>query len=294
MEISFYQVDVFTKQLFGGNPLAVFPQAQDFKEEDLQKVAREMNLSETTFVYPSTSDEADFDVRIFTPTCEIPFAGHPTLGTAYVLRENGLVTKDKNPLRLNFKAGIIPVWTEEDKGFMQHPPAKFLQELERSEKIAQALGLGLEHLDGRFPIQVVSTGFPALLVPVISLDKIREIGINTQTLHEVLEPLGIDMVYAFTTQVVHSSFSLHSRAFAPSMGIPEDPATGSVSGAVGAYLAKYDVIEKEKLGDIKIEQGYEMKRPSSIYVQVTQQGSEIQKIRVGGQTQSVFTGQMNL
>ena len=294
MEISFYQVDVFTKQLFGGNPLAVFPQAQDFKEEDLQKVAREMNLSETTFVYPSTSDEADFDVRIFTPTCEIPFAGHPTLGTAYVLRENGLVTKDKNPLRLNFKAGIIPVWTEEDKGFMQHPPAKFLQELERSEKIAQALGLGLEHLDGRFPIQVVSTGFPALLVPVISLDKIKEIAINTQTLHEVLEPLGIDMVYAFTTQVVHSSFSLHSRAFAPSMGIPEDPATGSVSGAVGAYLAKYDVIEKEKLGDIKIEQGYEMKRPSSIYVQVTQQGSEIQKIRVGGQTQSVFTGQMNL
>ncbi|MBT5260541.1 MAG: PhzF family phenazine biosynthesis protein [Nitrospina sp.] len=294
MEISFYQVDVFTKQLFGGNPLAVFPQAQDFKEEDLQKVAREMNLSETTFVYPSTSDEADFDVRIFTPTCEIPFAGHPTLGTAYVLRENGLVTKDKNPLRLNFKAGIIPVWTEEDKGFMQHPPAKFLQELERSEKIAQALGLGLEHLDGRFPIQVVSTGFPALLVPVISLDKIREIGINTQTLHEVLEPLGIDMVYAFTTQVVHSSFSLHSRAFAPSMGIPEDPATGSVSGAVGAYLAKYDVIEKEKLGDIKIEQGYEMKRPSSIYVQVTQQGSEIQKIRVGGQTQPVFTGRMNL
>ncbi|MBT3921837.1 MAG: PhzF family phenazine biosynthesis protein, partial [Nitrospina sp.] len=162
------------------------------------------------------------------------------------------------------------------------------------EKIAQALGLGLEHLDGRFPIQVVSTGFPALLVPVISLDKIKEIAINTQTLHEVLEPLGIDMVYAFTTQVVHSSFSLHSRAFAPSMGIPEDPATGSVSGAVGAYLAKYDVIEKEKLGDIKIEQGYEMKRPSSIYVQVTQQGSEIQKIRVGGQTQSVFTGQMNL
>jgi len=177
---------------------------------------------------------------------------------------------------------------------MQHPPAKFLQELERSEKISQALGLGLKCLDDRFPIQVVSTGFPALLVPVISLDNIKEVAINAQVLDEVLEPLGIDMVYAFTTQVVHSSFTLHSRAFAPSMGIPEDPATGSVSGAVGAYLAKYDVIEKEKLGDIKIEQGYEMKRPSSIYVQVTQQGSEIQKIRVGGQTQPVFMGRMNL
>ena len=289
MEISFYQVDVFTKHLFGGNPLAVFPQAQDFKEEDLQKVAREMNLSETTFVYPSTSEEADFDVRIFTPTCEIPFAGHPTLGTAYVLRENGLVTKDKNPLRLNFKAGIIPVWAEEDKGFMQHPPAKFLQELERSEKISQALGLGLKCLDDRFPIQVVSTGFPALLVPVISLDNIKEVAINAQVLDEVLEPLGIDMVYAFTTQVVHSSFTLHSRAFAPSMGIPEDPATGSVSGAVGAYLAKYDVIEKEKLGDIKIEQGYEMKRPGLIFVTV-----DGKTIRVGGKTRMVFKASLYL
>ena len=289
MEISFYQVDVFTKHLFGGNPLAVFPQAQDFKEEDLQKVAREMNLSETTFVYPSTSEEADFDVRIFTPTCEIPFAGHPTLGTAYVLRENGLVTKDKNPLRLNFKAGIIPVWAEEDKGFMQHPPAKFLQELERSEKISQALGLGLKCLDDRFPIQVVSTGFPALLVPVISLDNIKEVAINAQVLDEVLEPLGIDMVYAFTTQVVHSSFTLHSRAFAPSMGIPEDPATGSVSGAVGAYLAKYDVIEKEKLGDIKIEQGYEMNRPGLIFVTV-----DGTTIRVGGKARMVFKGSLYL
>ena len=140
METPFYQVDVFTNHIFGGNPLAVFTKGQDLKEEYLQKVAREMNLSETTFVFPSTKDEADFDVRIFTPTLEIPFAGHPTLGTAYVLRKNGWVTRDKNPIRLNFKAGIIPVWAEKDKDFMQHPAAKTLYELDRSEKIAKALG----------------------------------------------------------------------------------------------------------------------------------------------------------
>ena len=98
METPFYQVDVFTNHIFGGNPLAVFTKGQDLKEEYLQKVAREMNLSETTFVFPSTQDEADFDVRIFTPTREIPFAGHPTLGTAYVLRKNGWVAKEKNQI----------------------------------------------------------------------------------------------------------------------------------------------------------------------------------------------------
>ena len=160
MEISFYHVDVFTDHIFGGNPLAVFTDGQCFREEDLQMVAREMNLSETTFVYPSTRDEADFDVRIFTPTLEIPFAGHPTLGTAYVLRKNGWVTRDKKPIRLNFKAGIIPVWSEKDKDFMQHPGATTLYELDRSEKIAKALGLSLNRLDNTLPVQVVSTGFP--------------------------------------------------------------------------------------------------------------------------------------
>ena len=162
MEISFYHVDVFTDHIFGGNPLAVFTDGQCFREEDLQMVAREMNLSETTFVYPSTRDEADFDVRIFTPTLEIPFAGHPTLGTAYVLRKNGWVTREKNPIRLNFKAEIIPVWSEKDKDFMQHPAAKTLYELDRSEKIAKALGLSLNRLDNTLPVQVVSTGFPAI------------------------------------------------------------------------------------------------------------------------------------
>ena len=293
MEISFYHVDVFTDHIFGGNPLAVFTDGQCFREEDLQMVAREMNLSETTFVYPSTRDEADFDVRIFTPTREIPFAGHPTLGTAYVLRKNGWVTKDKNPIRLNLKAGIIPVWAEKDKDFMQHPAAKTLYELDHSEKIAKALGLSLTHLDGTLPVQVVSTGFPALLVPVGSLQAMKEITLNSQTLHEILEPLEIDMIYPFCRETVRTENTVHSRAFAPGLGITEDPATGSVAGAMGAYWASLENNQDIEIAMV-IEQGYEMERPSIINVEVSKQGGKVQKIRVGGQTQPVFTGRMNL
>ncbi len=284
MEIPFYQVDVFTNRIFGGNPLAVFTNGQSFAEEDLQKVAREMNLSETTFVYPSSTDNADFDVRIFTPTSEIPFAGHPTLGTTYVLRKYSSVTA--NPLKLNFKTGIISVCAEEDKIYMQHPSAQILHELSPSEKVAEALGLPIRALNTNLPIQVVSTGFPALLVPIDSISDINKISLNSQTLNEVLEPLGIDMIYPFCCETRSPENTLHARAFAPNLGIPEDPATGSVAGAIGAYWAR---VNNGKEVNILIEQGYEMQRPSLIYVSV----SKDNKIRVGGQCKPVFTGYMN-
>ena len=287
MGIPFYQVDVFTDHIFGGNPLAVFTEGQKLKEEDLQKIAREMNLSETSFVYPSTKNEADFDVRIFTPTREIPFAGHPTLGSAYVLRKYGATTE--NPLRLNFKAGVIPVSTEGDRSFMQHPPAQILHELIPSKIIAEALGIPLSSLDGNLPIKVVTTGFPALFVPVNSLSIINRIAINIQNLNEVLDPLGIDMIYPFCRETLNPDNTIHSRAFAPGLGIFEDPATGSVAGAMGAYWAS---LSNEVDISMVIEQGYAMQRPSLIYVEVSNQ--KIQKIRVGGQCQSVFTGLMDL
>mgnify|MGYP006171976283 FL=1 len=287
MGIPFYQVDVFTDHIFGGNPLAVFTEGQKLKEEDLQKIAREMNLSETSFVYPSTKNEADFDVRIFTPTREIPFAGHPTLGSAYVLRKYGATTE--NPLRLNFKAGVIPVSTEGDRSFMQHPPAQILHELIPSKIIAEALGIPLSSLDGNLPIKVVTTGFPALFVPVNSLSVINRIAINIQTLNEVLDPLEIDMIYPFCRETLNPDNTVHSRAFAPGLGILEDPATGSVAGAMGAYWAS---LSNEVDISMVIEQGYAMQRPSLIHVEVSNR--EIQKIRVGGQCQSVFTGLMDL
>jgi trans-2,3-dihydro-3-hydroxyanthranilate isomerase len=285
METTFFQVDVFTDHIFGGNPLAVFPEGQHFREDQLQKVAREMNLSETTFVYPSSTNDADFDVRIFTPIQEIPFAGHPTIGTAFVLRKNGWVAPEKTLIRLNFKAGIIPVWAENEKGYMLHPPAKVLHEVNDPETIATALGLSQNQLDLNHPTQVVSTGFPALLVPVKSLQAMQKINLNHRALSELLKPLDIGMIYPFCRETINPENTLHSRAFAPDFGISEDPATGSVAGAMGAYWANQENIKNI---DITIEQGYEMERPSLLYVEVST--GEIQKIRVGGKTQEVFTG----
>ncbi|MCH8156455.1 MAG: PhzF family phenazine biosynthesis protein [Nitrospinae bacterium] len=294
MEYKFYQVDVFTSTPLGGNPLAVFVEADGLDTETLQKVAREMNLSETTFVL--SASDADFEVRIFTPEKELPFAGHPTIGTAHILRQIGKIPDEQNLIRLKMKVGVIPVHVEAngERLFMEHPQPEFGPILDSVADAAHALGLPSSAIDTRWPCQVVSTGFPALFVPLTTLDSARNIKVNIGKLEEVLEALGTDMVYVFTLETVHSGFTLHSRAFAPGIGIPEDPATGSASGAMGAYAAEYDVIAKEKLRDIKIEQGYEMGRPSSIYVEVEQAGGEIKSIRVGGESVTVVEGQLKL
>ena len=284
METPFYQVDVFSDELFGGNPLAVFLRGEDFKEAQFQQVAREMNLSETTFVLPSSHPDADFDVRIFTPEKEIPFAGHPTLGTAFVLRHAGLVSETQDHIRLNFKVGVIPVHLQEDgKIFMTQPPGKILQTFSNTEEIAQALGLTGNNID--LPVQTASTGFPALLVPINSLRAMQRIVLNLSLLKVLLEEAGVDMIYPFTRQTLDEKNSIHARGFAPFVGIPEDPATGSVAGALGYYLNEKDP-KQEK---VTIEQGYEMNRPGLIFVTV-----DGTTIRVGGKTKMVFKGSLYL
>jgi trans-2,3-dihydro-3-hydroxyanthranilate isomerase len=284
LETPFYQVDVFSDELFGGNPLAVFLRGEDFKEAQFQQVAREMNLSETTFVLPSSHPDADFDVRIFTPEKEIPFAGHPTLGTAFVLRHAGLVPATQDLIRLNFKVGIIPVDLQEDgKIFMTQPPGKILQTFPNTEDIAQSLGLTVNNID--LPVQSASTGFPALLVPINSLRAMQRIVLNLSLLKVLLEEAGVDMIYPFTRQTLDEKNSIHARGFAPFVGIPEDPATGSVAGALGYYLNE----KNPKEDNIIIEQGYEMKRPGLIFVTV-----DGKTIRVGGKTRMVFKASLYL
>ncbi len=284
METPFYQVDVFSDELFGGNPLAVFLRGEDFKEAQFQQVAREMNLSETTFVLPSSHPDADFDVRIFTPEKEIPMAGHPTLGTAFVLRHAGLIPSTQNHVRLNFKVGIIPVDLQEDgKIFMTQPPGKILQTFSNTEEVAQALGLTANNID--LPVQTASTGFPALLVPINSLRAMQRIILNLSLLKVLLEEAGVDMIYPFTRQTLDEKSSIHARGFAPFVGIPEDPATGSVAGALGYYLNDKNPQEDK----IIIEQGYEMKRPGLIFVTV-----DGKTIRVGGKTRMMFKGSLYL
>ena len=295
LKYKFYQVDVFTGTPLGGNPLAVFVGAEGLDEGYMQKIAREMNLSETTFVVPSSDREADFEVRIFTPSKELPFAGHPVIGTAHVLREIGKVSSDQKIIQLKLRIGTIPVYVEEDgRLFMEHPQAKFLQIVASVDLVAESIGLPSSAIDPRWPCQIVSTGIPALFVPIKTLVSMQQIKINSAKLLEIFTPLGTDMIYVFTTETLDRSSTLHSRLFAPFIGVPEDPATGSASGAVGAYLAKYCVIEKDIFDSIKIEQGYEMKRPASIYVQVKQEGTTIKSIRVGGESVTIIQGQLKI
>jgi len=288
LDTPFYQVDVFSNKLFGGNPLAVFLKGEDFKEEQLLQAAREMNLSETTFVFPPSHPDADFDVRIFTPEKEIPFAGHPTLGTAFVLKYAGLIPSTKNHSLLNFKTGLVPVNIQDDGTIsMQTPPGEILQTFSNTKEIAKSLGLKENNIEPGLPIQTVTTGFPALLVPINSLGALKEILLDLALLKPLLEEGKADMIYPFTRQTFDQKNSIHARGFAPFIGIPEDPGTGSVASALGYYL--YEKNSKEK--SIIIEQGYEMTRPSNIFVEID---GKTKEIRIGGKVKLVFKGTLYL
>lgn len=286
METPYYQVDVFSGELFGGNPLAVFLRGEDFNESQFQQVAREMNLSETTFIFPASSSDVDFDIRVFTPEKEIPFAGHPTIGTAYVLRMAGMISTKQQKLSLKFKAGIIPVQFEEDNIYMTQPPGQILQTISNPECVVNTLGLNINNIDTKLPIQSATTGFPALLVPIVSLRAIQRIDLNLSLLKDILNKVGVDMIFPFTREVVNKENSVHARGFAPFIGIPEDPATGSVAGALGYYLNDKNAEEKK----FSIEQGFEIKRPGNIHVEIN---GKKNPIRVGGKSRMVIKGYLH-
>jgi len=287
---NFFQVDVFTDRVFGGNPLAVFPESVGLNEAAHLQITREMNLSETTFVYPPQSPEADFRIRIFTPGKEIPFAGHPTLGTAHILWETEKFSPEKQSMVLEMDAGLIKVSKKQENFFMDQPLPEFGDTVESVNKVVQALSIDPGEIDSRFPLQIVSTGFPALYVPSTTLSAVRRVQLNLTSLKEVLEK--VDMIYVFTTETLEPDSTVHSRSFAPFIGIPEDPATGSAGGAMGAYLVQHKMIEALDPSSIVIEQGFEMNRPSIIQVNVGQVNGEIHSIQVGGQAVTVFEGNL--
>ena len=291
MNTPFYQVDVFSNKLFGGNPLAVFLKCENFKEDQLQKVAREMNLSETTFVFPPSHPDANFDVRIFTPEKEIPFAGHPTLGTAFVLKNAGLISINENKLILKFKSGLISVQLQENGIIlMKTPPGKILRTFSNTKEVANSLGIKESNVDSNLPIQTVTTGFPALLVPINNLGSMKEILLDLALLKPILKQGKADMIYPFTRQTFEEENSIHARGFAPFIGIPEDPGTGSVASALGYYLN----VKNSKENRIIIEQGYEMKRPSNIFVEIEDMEGRTNEIRVGGRVRLALKGTLYL
>lgn len=275
-----YVVDVFAQSRYAGNQLAVVLDSGDRSDEERLALTRETKFSEVTFVADTgTSPERDtdsatapttgrYDVRIFDPIEEIPFAGHPTLGTAFVLRES--VAPDRpDELTLTLGVGDVPVWVEtDDTGaetyWMRQPEPRFGERAD-SDSLAQVLGLAADDIDGRYPIQLVSTGLPTLIVPLTSLDALQRAATRQPAYdREFLDRFGHTNLLVFAPEG-HERADLSVRVFADYAGVPEDPATGSSNGCLAAYLVEHDYFGTDEIA-CTVEQGYEIDRPSLLHL----------------------------
>ena len=292
-------VDVFTNRPFGGNQLAVFPDARGLTTETMQALAKELNLSESTFVFPAQDAAFDYQVRIFTPAVELPMAGHPTVGTAFVLANDGIIRLAEPETTINFEegVGVVPVTLSVREGQLQliqmrQPLPTFGPLFLDREAIAHLLSLDLSLLDATLPIEVVSCGIPFLFVPLKSLEAIRAIRFRLDVWERVLRDFAAPHVFVFTQEVVFPDSTVHSRMFAPAMGIAEDPATGAASGPLGCYLVHHRVVQPIRAGSSQMvsEQGFEMGRPSLVQVKIDMDGQHITGVSIGGQCYFIGKG----
>jgi trans-2,3-dihydro-3-hydroxyanthranilate isomerase len=305
----FLQVDVFTDAPFGGNPLAVFPDAAGLTSQQMQQLALELNLSETTFVLPPETPGADFKVRIFTPKAELPFAGHPLVGTHWVLAHLGRVALAEPVTEVTFELGVglrtarlHVAGGRVTRVVTDHQAPQFLATASRAqlERLAAAFKLApAAILDTGKPVQAVSTGFPQLFVPVRSLAEVQgidPISLDTALVSQVCGELGLPGadVAIFCMPTVYSDRNVHMRFVAPHHGIPEDPATGSASGGLASYLVHHGLVPATPpLTTIITEQGIEMGRPSKVTVEVEGTAEDIHMVRVSGDVVLVMEGEFN-
>ncbi|GHO57506.1 PhzF family phenazine biosynthesis protein [Ktedonobacter robiniae] len=286
----YYLVDVFADRAFGGNPLAVFTDARGLSSETMQAVAKELNLSETAFVLPPQKPENDFQLRIFTPAVELPMAGHPTVGTAFMLARKGLVQINAPTTNLIFEEGVgeiamtLHMLANQSLAIQMHQPLpSFGERFADRAAIAELLSLSLEDIDAALPLEVVSCGVPFLFVPITSLAAMRAIQFRRDVWERVLRDFATPHVFAFTQEVETPGATIHSRMFAPAMGIAEDPATGAASGPLGCYLVRHKLVESAASVEIVSEQGLEMGRPSFLQITIDSTGDEITGVSIGGQ-----------
>jgi trans-2,3-dihydro-3-hydroxyanthranilate isomerase len=299
----FVRVDVFATKPFGGNPLAVFPDGRNLTSREMQLLAKEMNLSETTFVLPPMKGSgADFRVRIFVPDMEIKYAGHPTLGTFFVLAREGKIklTEPVTVLMMEVKAGIMPVEIHSEGGIItkivtiQNRP-EFGRMFDDVGVFAEALSLKKsDFYPQKAPIQLVSTGLPWVIAPVRTRDAVRRASGNSAAFARAVKllPKGVVDIYVTCLQPVERTSTTHSRGFSlVSGGVAEDPATGSASGCLGAYLVRHGLVPVKRSTRIVNEQGYEIGRASKIDIEVgTDDSGIIEGVRVGGSVVHMMDG----
>ncbi|WP_287586856.1 PhzF family phenazine biosynthesis protein [Candidatus Borrarchaeum sp.] len=289
----FYIVDVFAEKKYTGNQLAVFRDGYKFSDEEMQLIAKEMHFSETTFILSDIPENNGYDVRIFTPASEVPFAGHPTLGTAYIIQRE-IIKQPIELVNLNLKVGQIPIDLhykngELDNLVMKQKEPTFGSELSINA-LSTVLNIDSNEIDNRFPIQEVSTGVPFIIVPIRTLKSIKRINVNTEEYFRLIKKTQAKAVHVFCPETQYEENHVHVRMFAYYYGVPEDPATGSAAGCLAAYLVKHRYYGQNKI-DIRAEQGYEIGRPSLLFLNAEETENKKINVYVGGQVQMIAKGE---
>jgi trans-2,3-dihydro-3-hydroxyanthranilate isomerase len=292
-------VDVFTDRPLEGNPLGVVLDAEGLSDDEMGAIAREFNLSETTFVLPPTSPQADYRMRIFTPTRELPFAGHPSIGTAHLLAEEGVLPLrgELTTVRQQLELGVLPLEVHARDG----RPTRVVMTQGRPElgepygegevvELLAALGLPPSATRAGLPARPASTGIWSLLLPLDDIAALGRLEPDPRALATVRGMEELSVVYAFAL----AEGEARARAFAPHLGVGEDAATGSAAGALGAYLWAHDALPKAGGAlRFRVRQGVEMRRPSLIEVEVNGDDAP-REVRVGGQAVTVLRGELSV
>jgi trans-2,3-dihydro-3-hydroxyanthranilate isomerase len=301
-KLHYHLVDVFTNKAFGGNQLAVFTDARGLSPEIMQAIAKELNLSETTFVLPPEDSRNDYRVRIFTPAVELPMAGHPTIGTAFVLATEHRIEHSGQEAVVNFEEGVGTIsvsieWQDGSPAYihMSQPLPVFGAHFADAGRIAEMLSVEARAiLETHLPMEVVSCGVPFLFVPLKNLQDVRSIRFRRDVWEKALQGGEAPHVFVFTRETETEDATVHCRMFAPALGISEDPATGGASGPLGCYLVRHKIVAPDGNGKVECisEQGMEMGRPSFIKIRIEQNGEGISGVKVGGQCYLIGEGQL--
>jgi len=293
--IPFLILDVFATEKYTGNQLAVCLDAGNLTDLQMQQIAREINFSETTFVTNSEPVNGGYNTRIFTPTTELPFAGHPTLGTAFAIQQE-LVKHTINRINLNYQVGQIPIDFNYLNGspdilWMHQQQPKFYDPLSAA-MLAAVIGVNLTDIDTRYPIEPVSTGLPFIIVTLKTLAAVSQAKLNLELYARSVANLPAQAILIFCPETIDPDCQLHVRVFTECYGIPEDPATGSANGCLAAYLAKYQYLGSSDL-DIAVEQGVEMGRSSVLYLR-SQYTIDVCTVSIGGRVIKIAQGEFIL
>lgn len=294
--MKFHIVDVFSEQKYSGNQLAVFEDATDVSSKEMQKIAREVNFSETTFITSSKSDlsKGSFSVRIYTPKYELPFAGHPSLGTAFVLQK--YVLKTKVP-KITLKLGvgpieITPIYSKKGEIgqlWMRQKEPRFVKLDIGRKEMSKVLGINERNVDDRFPIEDVSTGIPFIIVPLIDLKALRKCKLQSDPYFDLINKTEAKSILAFSPEGYVQKHDLGVRVFTLYYGMVEDPATGSGNGCLAAYVSKHRTLGSPDV-KITVDQGYELGRPSALHAEAKPKAGKF-NISVGGGVIDVASGQ---